>query len=133
MLDVAGPDGGRQPRTSCVATSLPTPPDQVWCGYMTEIETGEGKLYLASVIDLFSRRLLDYAMGERHDSELVVALHMAVATRGDGRHGLDQEDQCGPSPWSSACSLSPPSLPSSTWPTRASSKCARNAASDATT
>jgi hypothetical protein len=33
-------------------------PDQVWCGNMTEIETGEGKLYLATVIDLFSRRRL---------------------------------------------------------------------------
>jgi transposase InsO family protein len=30
-------------------------PDQVWCGDMTEIATGEGKLYLATVIDLFSR------------------------------------------------------------------------------
>ncbi|MFK4213831.1 DDE-type integrase/transposase/recombinase [Streptomyces sp. NPDC030920] len=40
-------------------------PDQVWCGDMTEITTGEGKLYLATVIDLFSRRLLGYAMGER--------------------------------------------------------------------
>ena len=38
-------------------------PDLVWCGDMTEIETGEGKLYLATVIDLFSRRLLGYAMG----------------------------------------------------------------------
>ncbi|BBJ37293.1 hypothetical protein SSPO_000110 [Streptomyces antimycoticus] len=38
-------------------------PDLVWCGDMTEIETGQGKLYLATVIDLFSRRLLGYAMG----------------------------------------------------------------------
>ncbi|MFC8278347.1 hypothetical protein ACFUJR_38720 [Streptomyces sp. NPDC057271] len=35
---------------------------------MTEITTGEGKLYLATVIDLFSRRLLGYAMGARHDA-----------------------------------------------------------------
>lgn len=38
---------------------------------MTGIDTGEGKLYLATVIDLFSRRLLGYAMGARHDAELV--------------------------------------------------------------
>ncbi|QHC23381.1 hypothetical protein [Streptomyces sp. GS7] len=31
-------------------------------GRETEIETGEGKLYLATVIDLRSRRLLGYAM-----------------------------------------------------------------------
>jgi transposase InsO family protein len=56
---------------------------------MTEIDTGEGKLYLATVIDLFSRRLLGYAMGERHDAELVVAsLNMAAATRGGDVRGV---------------------------------------------
>jgi transposase InsO family protein len=56
---------------------------------MTEIVTSEGKLYLATVIDLFSRRLLGYAMGERHDAELVVAsLHMAAATRGGDVRGV---------------------------------------------
>lgn len=64
-------------------------PDLVWCGDMTEIETGDGKLYLATVIDLFSRRLLGYAMGPRHDADLVVAaLHMAVATRGGEVRGV---------------------------------------------
>ncbi|MGW1617316.1 IS3 family transposase [Streptomyces sp. NPDC002285] len=64
-------------------------PDLVWVGDMTEIETGEGKLYLATVIDLFSRRLLGYAMGERHDAELVVAsLNMAAATRGGDVRGV---------------------------------------------
>jgi transposase InsO family protein len=66
-----------------------TAPDQVWAGDMTEIVTSEGKLYLATVIDLFSRRLLGYAMGERHDAELVVAsLHMAAATRGGDVRGV---------------------------------------------
>ncbi|MFJ8502162.1 IS3 family transposase [Streptomyces sp. NPDC093992] len=64
-------------------------PDQVWCGEMTEITTGEGKLYLATVIDLFSRRLLGYAMGARHDAELVVAsLNMAAAVRGGDVKGV---------------------------------------------
>lgn len=58
-------------------------PDVLWCGDMTEIVTGEGKVYLATVIDMFSRRMLGYAIGERHDAGLVVdALRMAVATRG---------------------------------------------------
>ncbi|MFF1917427.1 DDE-type integrase/transposase/recombinase [Streptomyces sp. NPDC058239] len=66
-----------------------TAPDQVWAGDMTEIVTGEGKLYLATVIDLFSRRLLGYAMGERHNAELVVAsLNMAAATRGGHVKGV---------------------------------------------
>ncbi|MET7575282.1 DDE-type integrase/transposase/recombinase [Streptomyces sp. NPDC005492] len=58
-------------------------PDLVWAGDMTEIDTGEGKLYLATAIDLFSRRLLGYAMGARRDIELAVAsLNMAAAPRG---------------------------------------------------
>ncbi|WP_256098580.1 DDE-type integrase/transposase/recombinase [Streptomyces agglomeratus] len=57
-------------------------PDLVWAGDMTEIVTEKGKLYLATVIDQFSRRLLGYAMGSHHDADLVVAaLHMAAATR----------------------------------------------------
>ncbi|WSA73335.1 IS3 family transposase [Streptomyces sp. NBC_01800] len=64
-------------------------PDQVWAGDMTEIATSEGKLYLATVIDLFSRRMLGYAMGERHDADLVVAsLNMAAATRGGDVRGV---------------------------------------------
>lgn len=58
-------------------------PDQVWCGDVTMIRTGEGPLYLASVIDLFSRRCLGYAMSAHHDQQLTVAsLRMAAATRG---------------------------------------------------
>ncbi|MGI5142598.1 IS3 family transposase [Streptomyces sp. CA-106110] len=64
-------------------------PDQVWAGDMTEIVTSEGKLHLATVIDLFSRRLLGYAMSAHHDAELVVAsLHMAAATRGGDVKGV---------------------------------------------
>ncbi|WP_328668760.1 DDE-type integrase/transposase/recombinase [Streptomyces sp. NBC_00328] len=67
-------------------------PDQVWCGDMTETATGEGKLYPATVIDLFSRRLLGYAMSARRDAEPVVAsLNMAAATRdGNQRRHLPQ-------------------------------------------
>ncbi|NES14599.1 IS3 family transposase [Micromonospora sp. PPF5-17] len=64
-------------------------PNVLWCGDMTEIVTGEGKLYLATVIDLFSRRLLGYAMSAHHDADLVVAsLRMATATRGGDVDGV---------------------------------------------
>lgn len=64
-------------------------PNVLWVGDMTEIETGEGKLYLATVLDLFSRRLLGYAMGARHDAALVGAsLQMAAATRGGDVDGV---------------------------------------------
>lgn len=64
-------------------------PDVLWCGDMTEIVTSEGRLWCASVIDLFSRRLLGYALGEHHDAGLVsAALQMAVAARGGHIDGV---------------------------------------------
>jgi putative transposase len=64
-------------------------PDVLWCGDLTEIVTDEGKLYLATVLDLYSRRMLGYAMSERHDADLAVAsLRMAAATRGGDVDGV---------------------------------------------
>lgn len=64
-------------------------PDVLWCGDLPEIETGEGKLYLATVLDLFSRRLLGYAMSEHHDTAVAVAaLQMAAANRGGTVDGV---------------------------------------------
>ena len=54
-----------------------------WYGDGTEIKTAEGKLYLASVMDMASRRVLGFAVGEHHDAQLAYsALVMAVAVRG---------------------------------------------------
>jgi transposase InsO family protein len=54
-----------------------------WYGDGTEIPTGEGKLHLASVLDVASRRVLGFALSEHHDAELAYgALAMAVAVRG---------------------------------------------------
>ena len=54
-----------------------------WFGDGTEIPTGEGKLHLVSVLDVASRRVLGFALGERHDAQLAYgALAMAVAVRG---------------------------------------------------
>jgi putative transposase len=57
--------------------------NQKWYGDGTEIPTGEGKLYLDSVLDMASRRVLGFALGEHHNAELAYgALAMAVAVRG---------------------------------------------------
>jgi transposase InsO family protein len=57
--------------------------DQRWCGDLTEIPTDEGKLYLATVLDLASRRLPGFALGDQHDAPLArAALCMAAAVRG---------------------------------------------------
>jgi len=70
-------------------TFLTDAPDRLWRGDLTEIDTGEGKLYLASVLDLYSRRLLGVAMGAHHDAELAIAsLQMAAATRGGHVDGV---------------------------------------------
>jgi transposase InsO family protein len=54
-----------------------------WYGGGTEIKTAEGKLYLASVLDMASRRVLGFALGEHHDAQLACsALVMAVTVRG---------------------------------------------------
>ncbi|GAA3826089.1 hypothetical protein GCM10022226_53540 [Sphaerisporangium flaviroseum] len=64
-------------------------PDVLWCGDVTEIPTGEGKLYLATVEDLFSRRMLGYAMSAHHDAALTIAaLQMAAVTRGGAIDGV---------------------------------------------
>src|SRR5262249_29161007 len=95
---------GRKPRRRRSLTKpgkRPTAPDRVrrqftavapnllWCGDLTEIVTDEGKLYLATVLDLFSRRLLGYAMSEHHDADVAVAaLNMAAANRGGTVDGV---------------------------------------------
>lgn len=64
-------------------------PDVLWCGDLTEITTGEGKVYLATTIDLFSRRALGYAFGVRHDAALAVAaLRQAAVRRGGNVDGV---------------------------------------------
>jgi transposase InsO family protein len=54
-----------------------------WYGDGTEIVTDEGKLFLDSVLDMGSRRIVGFALGEHHDAELAYgAMTMAVAVRG---------------------------------------------------
>jgi transposase InsO family protein len=60
-----------------------------WYGDGTEIPTGEGKLYLDSVLDMGSRRVLGFALGEHHDAALAYgALAMAIAVRGGQAPGV---------------------------------------------
>jgi putative transposase len=59
-----------------------TGPDKVWVSDITYVWTHEGWLYLATVLDLFSRRVVGWAMGERITSELVIrALNQAIWKR----------------------------------------------------
>ena len=57
--------------------------NQKWYGDGTEIGTGEGKLYLASVMDAASRRILGFTLSEHHDAAAAYgALAMAITVRG---------------------------------------------------
>ena len=57
-------------------------PNRKWVTDITYIGTGEGWLYLATVMDLYSRRIVGYAMSERIDQQLTLsALQMALKER----------------------------------------------------
>ena len=75
---------GRWRAPDLVKRDFPTQKiNQKWCGDGTEIGTDEGKLHLVSVLDMGSRRVLGFALGEHHNAELAYgALAMAVAVRG---------------------------------------------------
>ncbi|TLQ39607.1 IS3 family transposase [Ruoffia tabacinasalis] len=54
-------------------------PRKVWVGDITYIRTNEGWLYLATIMDLYSRRILGWHMSHRMTKELViVALKRAI-------------------------------------------------------
>ena len=56
--------------------------DRLWCADITYIRTWEGWLYLASVMDCYSRRIVGWALADHLRAQLVVdALEMAVARR----------------------------------------------------
>lgn len=59
-----------------------TRPDEKWAGDITYIRTAEGWLYLAVVLDLFSRRIVGWSMSNRITRQLVIdALNMAITQR----------------------------------------------------
>jgi putative transposase len=74
----------------------PDAPDVVWAADIKQIRTGEGWLYLAAVQDLFSRRIVGWAMAPHMRSELVVdALRMAVRRRRPPKGTIHHSDHGG--------------------------------------
>lgn len=74
--------------TSPIAPNLlkrdfePAGPNQAWAGDVTYIATGEGWFYLAVLLDLFSRRIVGWAMSSSNDTALALdALRHAVCCR----------------------------------------------------
>ena len=59
-------------------------PNRLWLADITEHRTGEGKLYLCAIKDVWSRRIVGYSIDSRMKSRLAVAaLHNAAARRGE--------------------------------------------------
>lgn len=72
----------------------PTAVNRLWCADITYIRTWEGWLYLASVMDCYSRRIVGWALADHLRAELVVAaLEMAVARRRPGPGLIHHSDQ----------------------------------------
>ena len=69
-------------------------PNRVWATDITYLWTTEGWLYLAVMLDLYSRRVVGWAMSERIDEELVLStLQMALLRRRPPRGLIHHSDR----------------------------------------
>ena len=69
-------------------------PNEKWVGDVTYIDTAEGWLYLAAILDLYSRWVVGWAMSEKNDADLVEkAWRMAVTNRRPPRQILHHSDR----------------------------------------
>ena len=69
-------------------------PNLVWLTDITYVETAQGWLYLAAVMDLYSRRIVGWAMDDHLRTELpLAALNMAISTRRPGPNLIHHSDR----------------------------------------
>ncbi len=69
-------------------------PNELWLSDITEHRTGEGKLYLCAIKDVFSNRIVGYSIDSRMKSRLATtALHSAAARRGGRLHSAQRPGQ----------------------------------------
>lgn len=69
-------------------------PNQVWVGDVTFIPTQQGWLYLAVLIDLYSRQVIGWSMSNRNNTPLLLgALEMAIARRQPSEGLIHHSDQ----------------------------------------
>jgi putative transposase len=72
----------------------PTTPNVSWCGDITYVWAGSRWCYLATVMDLYSRRVVGWALSDKPDAELAVrALDMAYEQRGKPQRLMFHSDQ----------------------------------------
>ena len=69
-------------------------PNKAWVADTTFIRTRQGWLYLATMMDLYSRQIIGWAMSERNDTQLVIdTLSMSIARRGKVDNVIVHSDQ----------------------------------------
>jgi putative transposase len=69
-------------------------PNRIWLADITYVETEQGWLYLATVMDLYSRKIVGWAMADHLRAELpLAALAMAIATRRPGAGLIHHSDR----------------------------------------
>jgi len=69
-------------------------PNRIWASDITQFRIGSGWLYLAVVMDLYSRRIIGWSMKTTLREELVIdALEMAVQTRDEKTPEIHHSDQ----------------------------------------
>ena len=73
---------------------IATKPNTKWVSDITEIKTNEGKLYIAAILDLFSRKIVGLAMDVTMKADLVIkALKQAIQRRNPRKMALYHSDQ----------------------------------------
>ena len=71
-------------------------PNRIWVGDVTFIRTRAGWLYLAMLLDLYSRKVVGWSMSDRNDEELTLAaLNMAITHREPAPGCIHHTDQGG--------------------------------------
>lgn len=71
-------------------------PSQKWVSDITYLATGEGWLHLAVLVDIFSHKVIGWAMCKRMTADLVGgALHMALWRRKMSKKVIVHSDRCG--------------------------------------
>ena len=76
---------GRGAEPNRIAGLSPGRPDQIWVSDITYVATKEGWLYLAVILDLYSRRVVGWKLSESLGADLVrTALHNALVLRQPG-------------------------------------------------
>ncbi len=71
-----------------------TAPNRIWLADITYIETDQGWLYLAAVMDLYSRRIVGWAMEDHLRAELpLTALRMAISAQRPGAGLIHHSDR----------------------------------------